>query len=126
MLAHRERFAGRRVGTVICGGNIDSRLLASILMRGLVRDGRMVRLRIEITDQPGVLSTLTGVIGKAGGNIIEIYHQRLFQDIPVRKADIDAVVETRNADHVREIVEALTATGFPTRLLGTSSLDGGS
>ena len=126
MLAHRERFSGRRVGTVICGGNIDSRLLASILMRGLVRDGRMVRLRIEITDQPGVLSKLTGVIGKAGGNIIEIYHQRLFQDIPVRKADIDAVVETRNADHVREIVEALTATGFPTRLLGTSSLDGGS
>jgi threonine dehydratase len=125
MLAYRERFAGKRVGTVICGGNIDSRMLAYILMRGLMRDGRMVRLRIEITDQPGALARLAGVIGKSGGNIIEIYHQRLFHDIPVKKADIDAVIETRNADHVREIVEGLNAIGFPTRLLGTSSIDGG-
>ncbi len=123
MLAYRERFAGKRVGTVICGGNIDSRMLAHILMRGLVRDGRMVRLRIEITDQPGALARLAGVIGKAGGNIIEIYHQRMFHDVPVKKADIDAVVETRNAEHVREIVQGLNAIGFPTRLLGTSSMD---
>jgi threonine dehydratase len=125
MLAYRERFAGKRVGTVICGGNIDARMLAHILMRGLVRDGRMVRLRIEITDQPGALSRLAGVIGKAGGNIIEIYHQRMFHDVPVKKADIDAVVETRNAEHVREIVQGLNAIGFPTRLLGTSSVDSG-
>jgi threonine dehydratase len=123
MLAYRERFAGKRVGTVICGGNIDARMLAHILMRGLVRDGRMVRLRIEITDQPGALARLAGVIGKAGGNIIEIYHQRMFHDVPVKKADIDAVVETRNAEHVREIVQGLNAIGFPTRLLGTSSMD---
>jgi threonine dehydratase len=123
MLAYRERFAGKRVGTVICGGNIDSRMLAHILMRGLVRDGRMVRLRIEITDQPGALARLAGVIGKAGGNIIEIYHQRMFHDVPVKKADIDAVIETRNAEHVREIVQGLNAIGFPTRLLGTSSMD---
>jgi threonine dehydratase len=125
MLAYGERFAGKRVGTVICGGNIDSRMLAHILMRGLVRDGRMVRLRIEITDQPGALARLAGVIGKAGGNIIEIYHQRMFHDVPVKKADIDAVVETRNAEHVREIVQGLNAIGFPTRLLGTSSVDSG-
>jgi threonine dehydratase len=123
MLAYRERIAGKRVGTVIAGGNIDSRMLAHILLRGLVRDGRMVRLRIEITDQPGALARLAGVIGKAGGNIIEIYHQRMFHDVPVKKADIDAVVETRNAEHVREIVQGLNAIGFPTRLLGTSSLD---
>ncbi|MCI0430611.1 MAG: threonine ammonia-lyase [Rhodospirillales bacterium] len=123
LMAYRERFAGRRVGTVICGGNIDSRMLAYILMRGLVRDGRMVRLRIEITDQPGALARLAGVIGKAGGNIIEIYHQRMFHDVPVKKADIDAVIETRNAEHVREIVQGLNAIGFPTRLLGTSSVD---
>src|SRR6185503_17606514 len=121
MLAYRERIAGKRVGTVIAGGNIDSRMLAHILLRGLVRDGRMVRLRIEITDQPGALARLAGVIGKAGGNIIEIYHQRMFHDVPVKKADIDAVVETRNAEHVREIVQGLNAIGFPTRLLGTSS-----
>jgi threonine dehydratase len=123
MLAYRERIAGKRVGTVIAGGNIDSRMLAHILLRGLVRDGRMVRLRIEITDQPGALARLAGVIGKAGGNIIEIYHQRMFHDVPVKKADIDAVVETRNAEHVREIVQGLNAIGFPTRLLGTSSVD---
>jgi threonine dehydratase len=123
MLAYRERIAGKRVGTVIAGGNIDSRMLAHILLRGLVRDGRMVRLRIEITDQPGALARLAGVIGKAGGNIIEIYHQRMFHDVPVKKADIDAVVETRNAEHVREIVQGLNAIGFPTRLLGTSSMD---
>jgi threonine dehydratase len=123
MLAYRERIAGKRVGTVIAGGNIDSRMLAHILLRGLVRDGRMVRLRIEITDQPGALARLAGVIGKAGGNIIEIYHQRMFHDVPVKKADIDAVVETRNVEHVREIVQGLNAIGFPTRLLGTSSLD---
>ena len=123
MLAYRERIAGKRVGTVIAGGNIDSRMLAHILLRGLVRDGRMVRLRIEITDQPGALARLAGVIGKAGGNIIEIYHQRMFHDVPVKKADIDAVVETRNAEHVREIVQGLNAIGFPTWLLGTSSLD---
>ena len=125
MLGYRERFAGKRVGTVICGGNIDSRMLAHILMRGLVRDGRMVRLRIEITDQPGALARLSGVIGKDGGNIIEIYHQRMFHDVPVKKADIDAVIETRNAEHVREIVQGLNAIGFPTRLLGTSSVDSG-
>jgi len=125
ILAYRERIAGKRVGTVIAGGNIDSRMLAHILLRGLVRDGRMVRLRIEITDQPGALARLAGVIGKAGGNIIEIYHQRMFHDVPVKKADIDAVVETRNAEHVREIVQGLNAIGFPTRLLGTSSLDSG-
>ena len=125
MMAYRERIAGKRVGTVICGGNIDARMLAHILMRGLVRDGRMVRLRIEITDQPGALARLAGVIGKTGGNIIEIYHQRMFHDVPIKKADIDAVVETRNADHVRDIVQGLNAIGFPTRLLGTSSVDSG-
>lgn len=78
-----ERFAGQRVVTVICGGNIDSRILASVMMRGLVRDGRLVRLRIEISDEPGVLATVAQVIGETGGNIVEIYHQRLFRRCPV-------------------------------------------
>ncbi|MEX2008753.1 MAG: threonine ammonia-lyase, partial [Dongiaceae bacterium] len=109
LLAHAPRFAGKRVGVVICGGNIDSRLLAQVLMRGLVRDGRVVTLRVEIADQPGTLGRLAQVIGESGGNIIEIYHQRLFFDLPVKRADVDAVIETRNADHVREIVAALVA-----------------
>jgi len=118
------RFAGRSVATVLCGGNIDSRVLASVMMRGLVRDGRMVRLRIEISDEPGVLSTVTKLIGDAGGNIVEVYHQRLFQDVPVKQAELDAVIETRNADHVREIMARFAEHGMRARLLSTNTLDG--
>ena len=124
LLANRERFAGRKVALVICGGNIDTRVLASVLMRNLVREGRLVRLRIDINDAPGVLAKLAGLIGQSGANIVEVYHQRLFHDVPVRKAEVDAVVETRNAGHVEEIVKALEAGGFPTRTLSTLSTTG--
>ncbi|GIK96693.1 MAG: threonine ammonia-lyase [Alphaproteobacteria bacterium] len=122
MLGYPERFKDRRVGVVICGGNIDSRVLAQVLMRGLVRDGRVITLRIEIADQPGVLARLAGAIGEMGGNIIEIYHQRMFFDLPVKRADVDAVIETRNAEHAREIVAALQASGFQTRRLSARSI----
>jgi threonine dehydratase len=125
LLAHGERFRGRRVGLVLSGGNIDARLLASILQRELVRAGRLVRLRIEITDVPGALAKVTGIIGQQGGNIVEIYHQRLFQDVPVKHAEVDAVVETRNPRHVGELVDALRHAGFPTNLL-SSIASGGS
>jgi threonine dehydratase len=121
MLAHRERFAGKSVGLVVCGGNIDARLLGQVLLRGLVRDGRVISLRIQIVDQPGVLASLARAIGDAGGNIIEIYHQRLFTDLPAKRADIDAVVETRNAEHVKEITASLVAAGFQVRQLGSRS-----
>lgn len=121
LLHQPERFAGQRVATVVCGGNIDSRILASVMMRGLVRDGRMVRLRVEISDEPGVLATVARVIGETGGNIVEIYHQRLFQDVPVKQADLDAVVETRNAEHVREIVARFAELGMTARLLGSTA-----
>ena len=124
LLHEPERFAGHRVATVICGGNIDSRILASVMMRGLVRDGRLVRLRIEISDEPGVLATVARIIGETGGNIVEIYHQRLFQDVPVKQADLDAVIETRNADHVREIMSRFAELGMKARLLGSSALAG--
>ena len=90
-------------------------------MRGLVRDGRVATLRIEITDSPGVLGTLARTIGEAGGNIIEIYHQRMFYDLPVKQADVDAMIETRNAAHVHEIVSKLQEAGFPTRVLSSHS-----
>ncbi len=121
LLAHPARFAGKRVGLVVCGGNIDVRMLAQVLMRSLVQDSRVVTLRIEIIDQPGVLARLAGCIGEAGGNILEIHHQRMFTDLPVKRADIDAAIETRNADHVHEIVASLSRAGFPTRLLGSRS-----
>jgi threonine dehydratase len=123
LLAHPQRFKGKKVGTVICGGNIDVRILAGVLTRGLVRDGRMVRLRIDISDRPGVLGKLADIIGRSGGNIIEVFHQRLFQDVPVRNAEIDIIVETRNADHVKEIVDGLQAQGFRTRVLSSRSID---
>ncbi len=119
-----ERFAGRRVGLVLSGGNIDARLLASILQRQLVRAGRLVRLRIEISDQPGALAKIAAIIGESGGNIVEIYHQRLFQDVPVKLAEVDAVLETRNPRHVGALVAALGAAGFPARLLSSSALEG--
>ena len=118
LMGNRARFAGRRVGLVVSGGNIDARLLASILMRGLARAGRLVRLRIEISDQPGSLARVTHVIGAGGGNIIEINHQRLFHDVPVKRAELDVLVETLDAAHVRRLIEAMAEAGFVARLLG--------
>ncbi len=117
VLMNKGLFAGRRVGLVVCGGNIDSRVLASILMRGLVLSGRLARMRVEITDAPGTLAKVAGLIGEAAGNIVEVYHQRMFYDVPVKMAELDVVVETRDAEHVQEIVAALTDAGYATRLL---------
>jgi threonine dehydratase len=122
LLAEPERFRGRRVGIVLTGGNIDARLLASLLMRGLVRGGRLVRLRAELPDVPGVLSRVSGVIGGLGANIVEVHHQRLFHDTSVKRAELDVVVETQNPRHVETIIDALVASGFPTHLL--SGADG--
>jgi threonine dehydratase len=92
-------------------------------MRGLVRDGRVITLRVEISDQPGVLAAVARAIGDCGGNIIEIHHQRMFYDLPVKRADVDAVIETRNAQHVRDIVAKLEGAGFPCRLLSSRSIE---
>ncbi len=117
------RLAGQKVGLVVTGGNIDVRLLSWVLTRGLVRDGRIVRLRIDIVDRPGVLAKVAGCIGDSGGNIIEVYHQRLFYDVPAKEAEVDAIVETRNAEHVAEILERLEANGFPTQILSARAAD---
>ncbi len=122
LLAQPGRFRNRRVGVVICGGNLDNRILAGVLTRGLVRDGRMASLRIQITDRPGVLARIAQVIGEAGGNIIEVHHQRHFQDIPVRNAEIDVLVETRSAAERDALVDRLAAIGFPTRVLSNQSM----
>ena len=123
LMAYPEKFRGKTVALLISGGNIDARLLAQVLMRGLIQDGRVVTLRIEISDQPGVLAHVARLIGATGGNIIEIYHQRMFFDLPIKRADVDAVIETRNAQHVVEIIEALGKAGFPTRRLSTRSAE---
>ena len=120
LLADPAPFRGRRVGIVITGGNIDARLLASLLMRGLVRGGRLVRLRAELPDMPGVLSRVAGIIGEQGANIVEVHHQRLFHDTSVKRAELDVVIETQNRRHVDTIIDALVAGGFPTHLLLSS------
>jgi len=118
-------FKGRKVGIIVSGGNIDSRLLSSILLRGLVRGGQLVRLRIGITDAPGVLAQVSGLIGDCGGNIVEVYHQRMFYDVPVKSADVDVVVETMDTAHVDRIIEKLKESGYPTRRLNSSSAEDG-
>ncbi len=115
LLAHPEVFAGRKVGLVLCGGNIDTRLLASVLLRGLVRDGRIVRLRLMIGDLPGQLARVAGLIGGAGG--VEVQHQRLFGSVVAKSTELDVTVETRDRDHARELVGALQAEGFKVRVL---------
>ena len=119
--ANPALFVGKRVGVVICGGNIDPRLLASILNRNMAVDGRIARLRIDISDEPGMLAAISTTIGKCGGNIVEIYHQRLFYDVPAKLAKIDAVIETRGPDHVDEIIAALRAAHFQVRQLDDSA-----
>jgi len=124
VMTQPARFRGKRVGLIVSGGNIDPRILASILMRGLSRDGRIAKLRVEITDAPGMLARVAKAIADAGGNILEIYHQRLFQDVPVTRADLDIVLETRNMAHLDEIIGRIRATGIGVRLLGNTAADG--
>jgi threonine dehydratase len=119
LFANKDRFAGKRVCVIVSGGNIDSRILASILMRGLVREGRLIRIRVEISDAPGALAKVATLIGDNGGNIVEIDHHRLFQDVPVKLADLDVVLETRDRQHVDTILGALREGGFETRLLSS-------
>jgi threonine dehydratase len=117
VLAHPDRFRGRKVAFILSGGNIDTRLLASIFMRDLVRKHRMVRLRVEVQDQPGALSRIAGIIGAQGGNIVEVQHQRWFGGVPARSADLDLLIETMGSDHVERIQAALAAERLRYRVL---------
>ncbi|MEN8195041.1 MAG: threonine ammonia-lyase [Pseudomonadota bacterium] len=121
LAADRDRFAGRRVGLVVTGANIDSRLLASLLMRGLTRAGRMARLRILVPDEPGQLARVATEISGNGANIVEVYHQRLFSDVPAKQTELDVVVETRDENHIRQLMDLLTERGFETRRLSDTT-----
>ncbi len=115
LLAEPQIFRGRKVVLVLCGGNIDTRLLASVLTRSLVREKRITSVRIIGNDQPGLLARVSTVIGDNGGNIIEVFHNRLALDVPAKGAEFDITIETRDARHTQEIIDALTAAGFPPR-----------
>lgn len=112
MLGQSERFAGRKVGTVLCGGNIDPHLLANVLVRELVRRGRIARLRIAVQDRPGALAAITAKFEEAGVNIIEITHSRIFTRLPAKDTVIEVECEARDAEAIDNLVERLEAGGF--------------
>jgi len=115
VMAARERFRGANVGLVLSGGNIDTRLIASVLTRELAREGRLTELAIDIVDRPGQLALVSNLLGEAGANIIEVSHQRTFSDLPAKAALLQLVIETRDRSHLEEVVARLTAAGFNLR-----------
>ncbi len=119
VLSHRERFAGQKVGVVLCGANIDPLVLADIIQRGMVRAGRLTRLQVQLRDLPGSLARVTAALAEANANIEEVHHERAFTQLPVQSAVVDFVLQTRGHDHVRDIIAALEAAGFKTRLHNT-------
>ena len=112
-LAH---FAGKKVGLLICGGNIDSRVLSTLIVRGLMRDGRITRLVFEIDDTPGQLSKISQIIGDAGANVIEVIHQRMMQSVSLKQAELEVVIEARDQFHVDEILGELEGAGLRVRV----------
>ena len=117
VLADPDAFRGRKVGLVLSGGNIDPRLLASILMRELVREHRIVKLEVPLSDHPGVLAKITAVVGAEGGNIIEVAHRRLSLNLPAKQAHLDLVFEARDQRHADAVVNALVGAGFSPKVL---------
>lgn len=117
VLSQPERHRGRKVGIVLSGGNIDPRLLASVIMRELVREQRIVTLRIPIADQPGALSRVTQVIGEQGGNILDVFHRRLSTNVPAKSATLELSFEGRDAGHAETIIAAVRAAGFDPAVL---------
>jgi threonine dehydratase len=118
--AHRERFKGGNVGLVLCGGNIDTRLLASVLTRELAREGRLSQLSIDLADRPGELAKVANLLGEAGANIVEVYHQRLFSDLPAKGALLEVVIETRDRAHRDECVTRLKSAGLEVEVRGNA------
>jgi threonine dehydratase len=117
MLAEPARFRGKRVGLILCGGNIDPRILASIMVRELDRESRIVSFRLTIPDRPGVLGQIATRLGELGANILEVDHRRLFLDVPAKGAKLDVTIETRDAGHAEEVIRAMGASGYqPVRI----------
>ena len=116
LLKEPGRYAGRRVGLVLCGGNIDPLVLAEIIERGMVRGGRLARVRVQVRDLPGSLARVTSLLADQNANIEEVHHQRAFTHLAVQDAEVDFVLKTRSHAHVAEIVEALTRAGYLARV----------
>src|SRR4051794_7929609 len=122
MLARPNLFEGRRVGLVLCGGNIDARLLASVMVRELEREDRIASFRITTSDRPGLLGSVASRLGQLGANILEVSHGRLFLDVPAKGVTMDVTIETRDAQHTAEVLEALARDGLDPQRLGPRGL----
>jgi threonine dehydratase len=123
MLAEPERFQGRKVGLILCGGNIDPRILASIMVRELERADRIVSFRLTIPDRPGILGQIASRLGEFNANILSVDHHRLFLDVPAKGAKLDVTMETRDAAHADEIFRAFAADGYqPVRMPSGTAL----
>jgi threonine dehydratase len=118
VLANPERFKGRALGLVLSGGNIDTRLLSGVLTRQLAREGRLSRLSFDIVDRPGQLGTVVAVLSKAGANIVEVAHQRIFTDLPAKAVLLEVVIETRDRAHLAATIEALRAANLDVEVGG--------
>jgi threonine dehydratase len=124
MLAKPERFRDRKVGLILCGGNIDPRILASVMVRELQRENRIVSFRLTIPDRPGVLGQIATRLGELGANILEVEHRRLFLDMPAKGAKLDVTVETRDRAHAEAVLRALAGDGFaPARIEMATALE---
>lgn len=117
VLKHPDRFAGRKVGLVLCGGNIDPLLLASIIERGMVRAGRLARIQVSARDVPGNLARITAIVAEAGANIDEVHHQRAFTLLAAQNVAVELVLQTRGREHVQQVIDALQAAGFDAQLM---------
>jgi threonine dehydratase len=121
MLVKPDRFRGRKVGLILCGGNIDPRILASIMVRELEREDRIVSFRLTIPDRPGVLGQIATRLGELGANILAVDHRRLFLDVPAKGAKLDVTMETRDQAHAQDIFRALEAEGYHPVWIDTAS-----
>ncbi|MEO1241535.1 MAG: threonine ammonia-lyase [Pseudomonadota bacterium] len=112
ILADRERFAGKTIGLVLCGGNIDARLLSMILMRDLARSGRLARLRVQLLDMPGQLVSVASIIADQDGNVIDVGHHRTYSDLPAKMTCMDVTIDTQGQEHLDRIIGALRSSGY--------------
>ena len=118
LLRHRERFQGRHVGLVLCGGNIEPLVLAEIIQRGMVKSGRLARLRLDVRDVPGALADVATLLGRLGANIDEVQHQRAFTMLSVERAQLEVVVQTRGVAHIEQVLQALRGRGYRAERIG--------
>ena len=117
IISRPDFFQNKKIGVLVCGGNIDQRILSSVLLRNLVYQGRLARLKVKIIDQPGSLSKISNIIGNNGGNIIEVFHQRIFSQISVKDSVLETIIETKDKTEISKIIKELEKNSFPTSLV---------